>query len=264
MSDLAQLQKTFQRHVYRRGAGMTPLVLETTAANAARRLGVYADGYALRLTGALAMDYPALQGLLGEAAFNQAMRDFVAAVPSRHPNLRWYGGQLAGFLKRSPRWGRRPILAELARFEWVLGLAFDAKDAVATTMEQVAGLNAADWPLMRMQLQPSVQILRLRGDVPAVWRAAIADQKPDAAALKLKPSVWLVWRKGQEPFFRTLTAEEAWALGAVARGRNFAALCGGLRRFVGAQLAAQTGAQFLRNWLSEGLLCGIETGLSGA
>lgn len=260
MNDLASLQKAFQRHVYQPGKTMEKAVLATPAANAARRLGVYAYAYQARLVDALGSDYPALQHLLKIAGFRRLAQEFVAAVPSRHRNLRWYGGELAGFLSRSPRWRRRPLLAELARFEWTLGLAFDAVDAAPATAEEVARVPAADWPGMRMRFHASVGLLRFRSNAPQVWRAATSGLKLPAAARRPRPAVWLVWRKGHEPFYRALAPAEAWALGAALRGLDFASLCGGLRRFVGAQCAAQTCAQLLRNWLAEGLVYSIETG----
>lgn len=257
MSELAALQRAFQRHVYLPGSAMTKAVAGGPRAGAARRLGVYADAYRLRLIEALGNDYPALKAVLGKARFDRVMREFIAAHPSRHPNLRWYGGDLARFLARARGWGRRPLLAELARFEWALGLAFDAADAPTATAEDAARVPPGDWPCLRLRLHPSVQLLSLRGNAPRVWRAATSGGRVRAASAR-KPAVWLVWRKGHEPFYRELAPAEAWALDAALRGRNFAAIAGGLRRRVGAMAAARAAAQFLRNWLAEGLVAGIE------
>ncbi len=233
---------------------MERAVLATPRASAARRLAVYADGYRLRLVEALGNDFPALQALLGQPGFGRMAREFIAAHPSRHPNLRWYGGKLPDFLARAPGWRRRRLLTELARFEWALGLAFDAADASPAKPQELAGMPAADWPGMRLRLDPSVRLLGLRSNAPDLWRASAAKRKPPAARLRTRPSIWLIWRKGHEPFYRALPPAEAWALGAVARGRDFAFLSSGLRRFAGAGGAAQAGAQLLRNWLAEGLI----------
>jgi hypothetical protein len=258
MSELASLQRAFQRHVDRPGRAMAGAVLATARAGAARRLGVYADAYRLRLVEALANDYPALQAVLGEAGFEGMMRAFIAARPSRHANLRWYGGELARYLARARQWRRRPLLAELARFEWALGLAFDAEDAPVAAVHDAARVSADRWPGMRLRLHPSVQLLPLRSNAPQVWRAAGAGRKAPAAAMRRRPVHWLVWRKGHEPFYRALSREEAWALGAVAKGRSFSHLCDGLRRHVGDARAAQRAAQFLKGWLEEELVRTIE------
>lgn len=252
------MQRAFQRHVCLPGTGMEGAVLATPRANAARRLGVYADAYRARLIEALGNDFPALQGLLGMDGFDRMAREFIAAHPSRQPNLRWYGGELARFLSRTPRWRRRPLLSELAQFEWALGLAFDALEAPPATADEFGRVRPADWPAMRLRLDPSVQLLSLRSGAPLVWRAVTAGDRRVRPTMRCRPVGWLVWRKDYEPHYRVLAPEEAWALGAAARGRDFASLTAGLRRFVGAAHAAQTAAQLLRNWLAEGLLSSIE------
>lgn len=258
MKDLASLQRAFQRHVYRPGRALERAVLATPRASAARRLGVYADAYRLRLVEALGSDYPGLLGLLGETEFDRMMREFVAAHPSRQPNLRWYGEELARFLGRSPDWRGRPLLAELACFEWALGLAFDSTDAALATPQEAARVPAADWPGMHLRLHPSVQLLSLRCNAPQVWRAASAGKKPPATLMQDRPVGWLIWRKGYVPFYRVLPPEEAWALAAAAKGRSFGELCEGLRRRVGGAQAAQRAAQLLKGWLAEGLVRAIE------
>ena len=264
MKELAALQRAFQRHVCRPGDRLQAAVVSTPRASAARRLSVYADAYRLRLIEALGKDFPALLTLLGQATFERLGAAYVAAHPSRTASLRWYGAGLAGFLARSPQWRRRPLLAELARFEWALGLAFDAADAPVCTAAEVAGLRTEQWPLMRLQLHPSVQLLRLRGNAPRLWQAVTDGQSAPAATRRARPAAWLVWRKGQEPYFRSLQPPEAWALSAVARGCDFTRLTSGLRRHVGSAAAAQTAAQLLRNWLAEDLISAVGTAIRAA
>ncbi|MGQ0509637.1 MAG: HvfC/BufC N-terminal domain-containing protein [Betaproteobacteria bacterium] len=257
MSTLASLQRRFQRHVLRPGRAMSGEVTQTPRAGAARRLSVYADGYRARLTEALSSDYPAVRAVLGPVRFEAAMRGFVESCPSRHRNLRWYGGDLARFLEHAPRWRRRPLLAELARFEWALGLAFDAADAPLASAADAARVPPADWPGLRLRLQPSVQLLVLRSNAPMVWRAAVENRTVPAAARR-RHATWLVWRQGHESFYRELSPAEARALGAAKRGCDFAAIAESLQRLAGARRAAQAAAQYLHNWLAEGLVAGIE------
>ena len=258
MKALAALQRAFQRHVYRPARAMERAVLATPRAGTARRLSIYTDGYRVRIVEALASDYPALRALLGESRFNALMVEFVAAHPSRFANLRWYGGDLAHFLARSPRWRKRPLLTELATFEWALGLAFDGGDAPLLSAEQVARIPAGDWPGMRFALHPSARRLDLRSNAPRIWQWAESGGRKPKTRLLTAPVVWLVWRKGQTPFYRALAQDEAWALAAIGRGRSFGAICNGLRRFAGDAGAAQRGAQLLRNWICEEFICAAD------
>ena len=258
MSALLELQREFQRHVLRPAQRMQRRVVSTPKAGAAVRLAVYANGYRARLAEVLGNDFEALRALLGAEAFDMAARAFIAARPSKFANLRWYGGELAGFLARAQPWKRRPVLAELAAFEWAIGLAFDALDAEVVSVDAVARLPAAVWPNMKLRLHPSVQLIALRTNAPGIWRAA-RDAKPlPRASRGARPRAWLVWRKELTPFYRPLTADEAWALDASSNGRSFGVLCEGLRRHVGDARAAQRAAQLLKGWLAEALVCAID------
>ena len=62
---------------------------------------------------------------------SRSVRSFIAAHPSVHRSIRWYGSELADFLIDRPPFAEQPILSELARFEWTLAEVFDAADASA-------------------------------------------------------------------------------------------------------------------------------------
>ena len=254
MKDLAGIQRAFQRHIYRPATSMERAVLGAPRASAARRLSVYADAYRARLAEVLESDYPALREHLGGREFAKLAAAYIAAHPSRNANVRWYGGKFAPYLERTPRWRARPRLAELAAFEWALGLAFDAADAPLLDAKTLAQTVAEDWPGMRFKLHPSVHRLELTSNAPELWQSMVGDKRLSIARVRRASSSWLVWRNVHTPYFRVLGADEAWAHAAVRRGRDFAAICNGLCHFVGDADAAQRGAQLLRTWLDEGQL----------
>ncbi|MGH8622189.1 MAG: HvfC/BufC family peptide modification chaperone, partial [Burkholderiales bacterium] len=177
MSALARLQHMFQRRVFRPHARFEREVVSTTRLAARERLEIYSSAYRARLVGALAKDYPGLKALLGNQGFERIALAYVEAHPSRFANLRWYGGGLAAFLRKSgPRRSRR-ALAEMAAFEWSVGLAFDAADDPALEVSAVSARAPAAWPRMRFSPHPSVRRLDLHFNVPAL-RAATDAGKP--------------------------------------------------------------------------------------
>ncbi len=91
-------------------------------------LDVYREGYALRLIEVLTTDYPGLIAMVGSASFDDMARPYVAAHPSRHPSVRWFGRSLTDFLESTAPYNRSPAAAEMAHFEWELGEAWDAPD----------------------------------------------------------------------------------------------------------------------------------------
>ncbi len=258
MTSLQALQRDIQRYVMwpdaPRALGGLRHIVDAGRLSAPQRLGLYAVGYQLRLIEALQTDYPVVLGLVGEDRFDALARSYSTANPSRHPNLRWYGAGFAAHLRKQA--ARRPVLAEVAQFEWAVGLAFDAADAPVIALEDMARVSPELWPGLGFTLHPAVQRFSLQWNAPALWAA-----HSDGAALRARkaaaPQTWGLWRREQTPRYRQLPADEAWALNAVARGRNFAQLCAGLCRWVPEDQAPVRAATLLKTWVAEGMLSSI-------
>ena len=125
---LADLQRAFQDYLLARSDGFAGAVRDTRKADRHALLGVYRDAYALRLIEVLTNDYPGLMAMAGPADFDRMARAYIAAHPSHHPSVRWFGARLADFLAGTAPYSGLAAAAEMARFEWALGEAFDAPD----------------------------------------------------------------------------------------------------------------------------------------
>ena len=145
MTTLAGMQAALQRALCGDDRDVELLVLSDGRLDAARRVAIYRHACVTRLVGALAEAYPALRQALGERRFEDLAREYVAAHPSRSASIRWFGRELADFLETRGRGLRWQGLAELARWEWTLALAFDAADARPVDEHALAGLAPADW-----------------------------------------------------------------------------------------------------------------------
>lgn len=222
----------------------------------AQRLAVYQDAYRLRLTEALHSNFPALARHLGEAGFAALAQAFLQAHPSRHASIRWFGEELAGFLRVAAPWADSPWLAELAAFEWALRHTVDAADATPLTLAVLQALSGDDWLTHRLALQPAATLLAGAWAVPLWWRhlqqnESTAPAQPDAAA----GSGWLVYRGAAgAALWRRLDSDEAQALRALQAGLAFADLCEQVEGLVGAAAAPARTAAWLQGWTGEGLL----------
>ncbi len=250
------LQQPLQDYLQSNGAidpTLLTMVAESGGLSAAARLAIYRDGYRIRLRQALAAAFDKTHALIGDALFEQMCDGYIDAQPSRYDNLRWYGDLFAQHLAGAlPSYA---FVAELAQFEWALGLAFDAADAPLLTLDTLAGQSAESWEQISFTLQPALQFLTLEWNVVAIWLALDADAVPPAPALSTLH--WLVWRHGWQPRFRSATALEFETLQALARGLGFAAVCSNAHAAsadfdVTAQIAA-----WLQVWREETLLSAI-------
>jgi len=250
---LSEVQRAFQRYVLDGSAPeASGLFAPNGGAPLTTRMGIYHDAYRLRLIEALRSDYPALHHLLGAADFEAAARAYIDCHRSPYHNVRWYGGELADFLNTTIPWRKQPWIAEMARFEWSMLAAFDAAEAEVLTTEAMGRFAPAEWPALRFRAHPSVRLLALAFDTPALWKT----HKAGGEVCGIEPAAprcdWLIWRRQRETYFRSLPREENKALRFLLDGQSFAGICEQIDDADGN--AALRAASFLKTWISEELL----------
>jgi len=202
MKALAGLQREFQRYIYARDPRFLARVAEKS--NRRERAEIYWRAYRARLVEALDENYPGLRSLAGERMFARLANAFVESHSSRHANLRWYGGELPPFLRGHGAGRQRPWLAEVAAFDWALGLAFDAADEIVVTAEELAAVAPERWSALRFAMHPSLRRLDLRYNVGAIRKATDAGEPPPRPVARRCKTAWIVWRQGLATYFRSL------------------------------------------------------------
>lgn len=255
MSALPGLQNAFQAYLLGQSDAIVGAVNDGDKADRGLLLSVYRHGYLSRLQECLGNDFTGLRAMLGDEGFAELTAAYVEAHPSRYANVRWLGQDMAQFIRRHPPTRQRTDLAEMAQFEWALGLALDAADDEAMAIEELMNLSGEEWVALTVRPRANVQRLTLQTMAPKAWL-----QHQEAAPGELtvataeRPVDWLVWRKDIDPQFRSMEADEAWAFDAAASGTGFAELCEGLAQFMPADQAAARAAGLLRAWIDARLL----------
>lgn len=261
MSRLAALQQRFQQCVLEPGAGHDlSWIAAGGRAGSARQLSAYAHAYAARLQEVLAGDYPAVHAALGSERFEALAEQYLHACPSRFFSLRDFGRDLPGFIAARADHGMPPWMAELARFEWTLGLAFDAADAPLATVSDMAAIAPGRWPALRFEPHPSVHCLELAWNTVSLRDALVRDAAGDVAALADEPVCWLVWRHEFRTQFRSLAPDESALLAALLAGDCFGDLCAALAESQPADEVPLRAATLLKTWLDQGLISRIRAG----
>lgn len=254
MNALLQTQSEFQRYVLYGESSITGEVAGPDEEFRKTRLGVYYDAYRLRLVEVLGSDFETLKTFAGEETFDAIARAYLDAHPSTFRNVRWFGGLLPSFLRQDARYRGHPVLAELAEFEWTLGLAFDAPDAPALAFDDLAGLPADAWAGIGFRPHPSLHCLELRWNIVAIWNAIGRKETPPEAAESAEPLTVAIWRRDHSSHFRSLPGDEAQMLRAALGGANFPEMCERLALEHGEDAAAVRAAELLRGWVDQGWL----------
>ncbi len=258
---LADLQRAFQDYLLQSSDGFVGSVRNTRKASRELLLGVYRDAYALRLIEVLGIDYPGVMAMTGPAEFDGLARAYIAAHPSRHPSVRWFGAKLADFLGTTPPFKSSPAAAEMARFEWLLGEAFDCPDAEPVEAAALMALPPENWLTLSFTPLPSLRRLTLDFATPAAYqRRDEVEPGHLEVARQEGPVEWAIWRPQFLSLFRSLEPDEAVLLDALIAGRTFPEICEAAIPFTDEAQAAQRTAGLLRSWVEEGMIGGYGVG----
>ncbi len=219
------------------------------------RFEVYRQAYRARLRAALRDNYDVLPLVMGDDAFDALAYAYIAAHPSSHTSLRWFGHQLASFMAAHEALVAHPAMVDLAQLEWALRHAFDAAHAAPLEVAELATLPAPDWPDLRLALHPSVQVLALQWAVGPIWHALKTGQEdvpaPDALAHHV-----LVWREGLQNRWQSLSDAQTVFVQGLQAGHSFGDICATLAQQQGEDAAAPVAVAVLHELLGSGVICG--------
>ena len=252
------MQLQFQQHLL--GNGDATSLVTGTAARQTLGLGIYAHAYRARLLDTLADAYKKTQAVMGEAAFETAALDYIAAHPPTTRSLRWYGDHFDTHL--ATHHADQPAHAEIARLDWALRKAFDGPDADPLDASALSEVPPEAWATLRLVPVPTADLLVFRHNTVAVWQALDDDTVPPALEASAMEVDWLIWRKGLQPHFRSLHRIEAALLRAMQGGSSFAQACAHAE--AGAAGAGHTEDDvsmliggFMQQWFEDGLLARV-------
>jgi hypothetical protein len=254
--ELRRLQREMQSALLGEESVIEAHIADTPPLATGARLGIYRRAYVSRLIEALQNYYPVLYQILGDEDFEALGAAFVRAHASPHRSIRWYGREIAAFLRAEAPFSEQPILAEIAGFEWSLGEAFDSADEDVLGRAALAGANPDEWAGLRFRFHPSVQRLTFEWNTAAVWKAVSAAESPPSPERSAEAVEWLVWRRNLENYFRSLDPVEVSALDAALEGCNFAEICDALSQRLPEEQVPPRAAALIATWLDGGLLTG--------
>ncbi|GAC1644042.1 MAG: DNA-binding domain-containing protein [Bradyrhizobium sp.] len=257
MSAFARQQDDFQRGILTGDESVLTEILDGSKEKREILFGVYKHAYSSRLVEAMRNDHKLLHSYLGDELFDEMGHAYVAVNPSQHPNLRWFSQALPDFLKSEEPYIDHPVLSDLAALEKALNDAFDAEDAPALVLADMAGFAPEAWADLIFRPHPSTFRLDVSTNASAVWLALKSDETPPDAVTLEEPCRLLMWRQEVMPMFRELAIEEAMMWDEAASGIPFGVLCSMLATYDDPDGAAARGAGYLHGWMTAGLLTSV-------
>ncbi|HQS99137.1 MAG: hypothetical protein B7Y26_11780 [Hydrogenophilales bacterium 16-64-46] len=250
---LVEVQRDLHDYLLDVGDAVLPRIRSGGRINVAQRLGIYHNAYRVRLADTLRDTYEKTWSYLGDTRFDACARAYIDAHPPRHRSLRDYGAQFPDWL--DAQFPADRDIAELARMDWLLRQAFDGPDAAALGIESLAPLAAEQWETLILHPLPTLALLPLQFNTPAIWTALERGETPPVAQRLDDAAGLCIWRREWQPHFRTIEAQEFAALQALRQGMRFADVCQSLA--AGCDDAQGRLAQYLHTWFADGLIAGV-------
>ncbi len=211
----------------------------------AEQVEIYRRQYWLRHVGSLAEDYPGLEYLIGEDAFDAFCRAYLAAHPPSSPSLRDLGHAIVGFAERYPHFpeGTRAAAIEMVRYEHAFVDLFDGEDAPPLDPQKLASLPPEAWEKARIALHPLLVRLRVEHPVHKLRLAARSGEAPLPAKPERAPAALVLYRHDDLIRFEELEPAAFDLLDALARGEPLAVACEEVARSLPPAAAEALGAQ---------------------
>jgi len=194
-------------------------IVSDNAPSVNRRFAVHRNNMVAGLIDALEARFAAVAKIVGKEFFVAMARAFVQERPPRSPLLAAYGDEFADFIGAFEPAHELPYLADVARIEAARTRAYHAAEASPLGVSALAQLDAKTLSGLRVDLHPSLEIVRSAYPVVTIWAM-------NSAAQKLEPiEVWnaedaLIVRPYLDVEVRLLPAGGAAFFHALAEGRS--------------------------------------------
>jgi hypothetical protein len=216
---LRDLQAAFAAHVM--GCDSTELVAAVAgdAIPAAARLSVYRHHVFESLGAALAVTFPTVQALVGADFFRGLARAFVGHALPVQPVLTEYGADFPAFIAGYEVARDLPYLADVARLDWALNLAFHAPLDDRLKAEDLSAVAAERLPSMAIALAAGAVLVSSRYPLDRIWEASQSGAASETVDLNSGAAL-LVLRRPDDAAFVSLSAGEAGFVAALAEAMS--------------------------------------------
>ncbi len=217
----AGLQDEFATALLDAEKPIPPSVTSHTSRTPAKRFAVYRNNVVVGLVNALRARFPVVEKIVGKDFFAAMARVFVIAHPPQSSLLMLYGDTFADFVATFEPASALPYLPDVARLEIARTRAYHAADLEPIDPARLRGLDPQELRHVRVDLHPSLQVLRSRHPIVTIWAMnsgeaelrPIDDEGPEDA---------LVVRARLEVAVRRLPPGGATFLGALSAGATLA------------------------------------------
>lgn len=185
-----------------------------------KRFNVYRNNVIAGLAATLKDAFPAVARIVGDEFFHVMGRIYVALDPPTSPIMLDYGRGFADFIETFEPAANLPYLADVARIERAWVEAYHSAEAEPIEARAFTAIKADDQPHLRVQLHPSLRIVRSPFPALTIWQMNVADGQPVEVDISAGGEDILLLRPGADVEARALPPGAAAFIIALGKGRT--------------------------------------------
>ena len=205
MLSLRELQLRFVAALYEGTDAVAVPCIEGDAADGAARLAVYRNNLREGFIKTLALEFPVVERLVGEAFFRRTALDYQLQHPSRHGDLTHVGEPFAEYLRGRFGAGEYAWLPDVAALEWALQEVAVAAGAPGLDVAALAGVPPHRYQDLVFEPHPATRLIDSPFPVVRIWQTNQPDAPAESVDLDAGGDHVLVRRRGDELEFVRLT-----------------------------------------------------------
>ena len=211
---LRELQRAFAAHL----SGEDQPALVADVRPAARRLSIHRHHMLDSLASALAATFPTVQAVVGADFFGSLARAFIGRSLPTQPVLAEYGAGFPAFIAGHHAVRDLPYLADVARLDWALNLAFHAPASGRLAAADLAAVPPDRLPSLSLGLAPGTVLIASPYPLDGIWAASQPGAASDPVDLAAGGVCLLVLRRPDDAAFVALSQGEAAFVAALGEG----------------------------------------------
>jgi hypothetical protein len=171
---------------------------------------------------ALAATFPTVAAVVGQEYFGLLARDFMVGMALEDPVLSRYGEHFPQLVAAKQDMHGLPYLADVARLDWALNVAFHAG-----LEPRLSATDLAAWPQdallgLSVRLPTGSSLIESAYPLDLIWQASQPSSSVDKVDLAAGPAYLMVFRRSEDAAFAVLSPGEAAFIKHLRRGYRLA------------------------------------------
>jgi hypothetical protein len=209
LPSLRDTQAAFAAHLAGHDQPDLVATIDGDSRTAMQRLQLHRHHVTRSIGSALASTFPTVAAVVGQEFFGLLASDFAAGASLKDPVLSRYGGRFPRFVAAKQEMHGLPYLADVARLDWALNVAFHAPLEPRLSIADLAPLPPDSLPGLSLRLPAGTSLIESAWPLDLIWQASQPDTSVDRVDLAGGPSYLAVFRRPDDAAFAVVSQGEA-------------------------------------------------------